>query len=71
MVATRQKNKPSGDGLANFMRRIFLKKMFAADRDLFLIAPGAAELEKVAGDDGAWVAADKQFRNVFVAIPSP
>ena len=56
--ATRQTNEPSGDGLANLMRRIFLKKMFAMDRDLFLITPGAAELEQVAGEDDAWVTAD-------------
>src|ERR1700730_7139458 len=67
--ATRQTHEPSGDGLANLMRRIFLKKMVTADRDLFLIAPGAAELEQAAGEDGAWIAADKQFRNVVRRHP--
>jgi hypothetical protein len=38
-----QTNKPSGDSLANLIRRIFLKKMITANRDLLLIAPGAAE----------------------------
>jgi hypothetical protein len=43
-----QASEPSGDGLANLAGGIFLKKMLTADRDLFLIAPGATELEQAA-----------------------
>jgi hypothetical protein len=57
-------NEPFGYGLTNLMRRIFLKKMLTGDRDLLLVAPGAAKLEQVAGEDGAWITIYQQFRNI-------
>src|SRR5260221_12310995 len=51
------------------MRRILLKKVYAADRDLFLIAPGAAEIEQASAEDSTWVTDDKQFRNVVRRHP--
>src|SRR5882757_7925539 len=51
------------------MRRIFLKKMPAADRDLVLVAPGAAKLEQVAREDRSGITIYQQFGEIVGRHP--
>src|SRR5580704_17841555 len=65
----REAGGPFGDRAADLGSRILLDEMAAADRDLRLVMPAAAEFARRPGQDRTRLGVDKQLRHLVLRHP--